>query len=67
MAVPSRDTEVVVQTETRQASLPFTPEVANQVQVSSSQNGAVQVIPIENGDAQIKEELLNGTDSSIAR
>ncbi|XP_048751531.2 cellular tumor antigen p53-like isoform X2 [Ostrea edulis] len=66
MAVPSRDTEVVVQTETRQASLPFTPEVANQVQVSSSQNGAVQVIPIENGDAQIKEELLNGTDSSIA-
>ncbi|XP_061162245.1 tumor protein 63-like isoform X5 [Saccostrea echinata] len=64
----SRESEVVVQTEStsRQATLPFTPEVANQIQVSSSQNGAVQVIPIENGDAQIKEELLNGTDNSIA-
>lgn len=67
LAVQSQDAEVVVQAESRQTTLPFTPEVANHVQVSSSQNGAVQVIPIENGDAQVKEELLNGTDSTIAR
>ncbi|XP_078335379.1 tumor protein 63-like isoform X3 [Crassostrea virginica] len=66
LAVQSQDAEVVVQAESRQTTLPFTPEVANHVQVSSSQNGAVQVIPIENGDAQVKEELLNGTDSTIA-
>ena len=66
MTVHSQDADVVLQTETRQATLPFTPEVANHVQVSSSQNGSVQVIPIENGDAQVKEELLNGSNSSIA-
>ncbi|KAK3104458.1 hypothetical protein FSP39_002436 [Pinctada imbricata] len=55
--------------ESRQSTLPFTPpEVAGQVQVTSSQNGSasVQVIPIENGDAAVKEEMIHTMDNSIA-
>ena len=68
VALAAQDTMPAI--ESSGGTLPFTPpEVAGQVQVTSSQNGtaAVQVIPIENGDAAVKEEMVQSMDNSIAR